>query len=104
MLEVRDETGEVVELRIEQQDFIEWGQLSPAGIILPGHPLHDATLGQTLPPGWRNEGLRKFGDVAQFAFRPGSAVMEPLSDAELREYLNSGEWDERETEINSLET
>lgn len=98
MLEIRDENGELQEVRITAQDFVDAGTLSPGGILLPGHPLFDVSLSQTLPPGWREEGLRKFGNVAQFVRRVDSPLLQPVSDAELNEYLHGGEWDEVEGE------
>jgi hypothetical protein len=98
MIEIRDEQGQLRQVRITAQDLVEAGLQSPAGVLLPGHPLFEVSLASTLPPGWREAGLRKFGNVATFVFRPGSVLMQPVSEAELMAYLDSGEWQARERE------
>lgn len=94
MIEIRDAEGDVVEVRISQQDFIDAGLQSPGGVILPGHPCHDVTLAQNLPPGWADKAANSCGAGA-FVFKLGSGLMVPASKAELTEYLDGGEYDER---------
>lgn len=102
MIEIRTPKGEVKEVQITVADFIKAGLLSPAGLLLPGHPLFDSCLFESLPPGWRAEGLKKFENTATFIIRPGKALMEPVSETELSDYLNSGEWEEREQETAAI--
>ncbi|MEM9150671.1 MAG: hypothetical protein AAGB19_09485 [Cyanobacteria bacterium P01_F01_bin.3] len=102
MIEICDQDGDVVEVRYSLNDFVEAGMLSPGGIILPKHPLHAATLNQSLPPGWdsqfsgQNQGL--------FVCRPGSDLLEPVAETGLSDYLYGGEYEQRqlETTDNSL--
>ena len=94
MIEIRDAEGNVVEVQVSAQDFIDAGLLSQGGIILPGNPLYDASLAQNLPPGWADDAVSACGAGA-FVFKLGSGVMVPVSEAELTDYLNGGEYDER---------
>lgn len=62
-------------------------------LILPGDPEFNLALG-AMPPNWQQ--ARESSD-GQFALvvRAGSAgLLEPISGAELEEYLEGGEWDE----------
>jgi hypothetical protein len=69
-----------------------------SGIILPGHPFFDDYLYSTLPPNWRDYAYRN-PDFA-FVVRPnGSGLLEAVNEEELDDYLESGEYDERLTEI-----
>lgn len=65
-------------------------------LILPGDPDFDATLAIP-PPTWRAVASRS----PQFAFvaRAGSGLLEPVTMAELEDYLEGGEYDERLIEI-----
>ncbi|MEO0537675.1 MAG: hypothetical protein AAF215_27910 [Cyanobacteria bacterium P01_A01_bin.123] len=67
-------------------------------LILPGDPLFNLTLYQTPPPNWREVTAATGGDFT-FIVRPGSEVMEPVTQAQARDYLNSGEYEEREQDI-----
>lgn len=94
MIEIRDETGATVEIRIETEDFIDAGLLSQGGVILPGHPLYDVTLSHNVPPGYHKEAIDSCNGQ-NFIFKVDSGLMVPASDAQLTEYLNGGEYDER---------
>ena len=72
--------------------------MSTTQLILPGDPLFHRTLYQSLPPNWRQVAAATGGEFT-FIVRPGSEVMEPVSQAEARDYLNSGEYEAREAEI-----
>lgn len=98
MIEVRDETGEVVEVQISAEDFVDAGLLSRGGIILPGHPCYDTTLSHNVPPGWEEEAVGSC-DGQNFVFKVDSGLMVPASDAQLAEYLQGGEYEERMTAI-----
>lgn len=103
MIEIRDETGDVVEIQISAQDFIEAGLLSAGGVLLPGHPWFDATISQNLPPGWREEAITAC-DGGCFAFKPGSALMVPVTEKALTDYIHGGEYEERLETIGDTET
>lgn len=60
-------------------------------LILPGDLEFDLTLNGTLPPTQRQD--------AVFIQRPGSLLLEPVSQDEAHEYLYSGEYDERLLEM-----
>ena len=94
MIEICDAEGDVVEVQVSAQDFIDAGLLSPGGIILPGNPAYDASLAQNLPPGWADEAVGSCGAEA-FVFKVDSGLMVPASASELTDYLNGGEYDER---------
>lgn len=66
-------------------------------LILPGDPEFDLTLA-TPPPHWQQEAARLGGEFA-FIVRADSGLLEPCSFAELDEYLEGGEYDERLTFI-----
>lgn len=66
-------------------------------LILPGDPLFDATLA-TPPPNWRDAANRD-GNTYAFVVEPGSGLARPATMAELTEYLEGGEYDERLSEI-----
>lgn len=103
MIEIRDESGDVVEIQLSTQDFVEAGLLSAGGVLLPGHPLFDVTVSQNLPPGWREQALTAC-DGGCFAFRPGSALMVPMTKEALSDYIHSGEYEERLETIGEPET
>lgn len=65
-------------------------------LILPGDPEFDVTLA-TPPPNWRTVAAQS----SNFAFvvRAGSELLEPVSMADLEDYLEGGEYDERLGEI-----
>lgn len=102
MQEIRNEQGEIVEVQITADDFVQAGLLSPGGIILPGHPWHDVTVNQHLPPGWAEQALASC-NTACFGFRVGSPLMVPMSSSELTDYLHGGEYDERQQQIGDTE-
>lgn len=63
-------------------------------LLLPGSPEYNRLL--AVPPPNRGERF--------YVVRPGgSGLMESVSDSELDEYLNSGEYDERLDEIGDNE-
>lgn len=63
-----------------------------SGLILPGHPFFDEYLYSTLPPSWRNFAYHN-PDFA-FVARAGSGLLEAVSEDELDEYLEGGEYDQ----------
>lgn len=63
-----------------------------AGLILPGHPFFDEYLYGTLPLNWRNFAFHN-PDFA-FVTRAGSGLLEAVSEAEMTEYLEGGEYDQ----------
>ncbi|MBD2100264.1 hypothetical protein [Leptolyngbya sp. FACHB-261] len=67
-------------------------------LILPGHPLFNATLGATLPPGWQQTAA--VGNEALFVVRPGlSGLFTPATPHEWRDYLEGGEYEARLEEL-----
>lgn len=66
-----------------------------SGLILPGDPEFDLTLGLTLPPAEQPD--------AVFIVRPGSLLMEAVPPDQVDEYLFSGEYDERLLEMQSYD-
>ncbi len=68
-----------------------------SNLILPGTPEFEETLGATLPPGWMQ--MASGQNEAYFIVRPGSEIMEAVTEDEYYEYQRSGEWDERTKEI-----
>lgn len=66
-------------------------------LILPGHPLFDLTLASP-PPNWREVAARD-GDTYAFVAEPGSGILRPATRAEVTDYLEGGEYDERMAEI-----
>lgn len=67
-------------------------------LILPGDSLFDETLALAKRPDWHDIAIRD-GDTYAMVAEPGSGLMRPVTKEELREYLNSGEYDERLKEI-----
>lgn len=63
-------------------------------LILPGNPLFDETLAMTPPPDWRETANKHSGQYA-FIMRSDSGLMMPCSMAELDEYIEGGEYEER---------
>lgn len=63
-------------------------------LILPGDPEFDQTLATTPPPNWREIATRHHGEYA-FIMRSDSGLMMPCSMAELDEYIEGGEYEER---------
>jgi hypothetical protein len=61
-------------------------------LILPGDAEYHLTLNGMLPPVDRDR-------QPLFIQRPGSCLLEPATPEEMTEYLLSGEYDERLTEI-----
>jgi hypothetical protein len=68
-----------------------------SSLILPGHPLFDETLGEAIPPNWREVAARERGIC--FVFCSESGLMRPATAAEITEYLEGGEYDERLAQI-----
>ena len=64
--------------------------LTASRLILPGDPLYYATLASP-PPVLPSEGC--------YIARSGSGLLEPATPAEIREYLEGGEYDARLGEI-----
>lgn len=60
-------------------------------LLLPGDPGFYETLSR--PPELNRD------DRQLFVVKPGSLLMEPVNDSEMIEYLYSGEYDERLSEI-----
>ncbi|WP_242049315.1 MULTISPECIES: hypothetical protein [Nostocales] len=61
-----------------------------AGLILPGHPFFDQYLYSSLPPGWQNN----FNSDFAFVARAGSGILEVVTEDELAEYCEGGEYDQ----------
>jgi hypothetical protein len=57
-------------------------------LILPGSKLFDETLGMNLPPGHI--------PGSHFVARADSGILEPVSGKDLTEYLDGGEYEERQ--------
>lgn len=70
-------------------------------LILPGHPLFNATLA-TPPPNWGQVAARD-GNTYAFVAELGSGIMRPATQEELTDYLEGGEYDERMAEIGEAE-
>ncbi|WP_196517084.1 hypothetical protein [Nostoc sp. WHI] len=64
-----------------------------SGLILPGHPFFDDWLYCTLPPTWRNFAYHN----PNFAFvaRSGSGLLEAVTEDEMEDYIEGGEYDQR---------
>lgn len=69
-------------------------------LLLPGDPEFDRALA-TPPPNWRQFAANQ----PSFAFvaRAGSGILEPVSMADLEDYIEGGEYDERLDEIEDAE-
>lgn len=67
-----------------------------ANLILPGHPLFDLTLQTTPPPGWHQQASSGFAFVVR---ADGSGMLDLVDEAELEEYLEGGEYDQRLVEL-----
>ncbi|MCU0525163.1 MAG: hypothetical protein MUF72_10090 [Elainella sp. Prado103] len=67
--------------------------MKKSNLILPGDPEFNLALA-TPPPNWQQEAARWGGEFA-FIVRAESGLLEPCSFAELDEYLEGGEYDER---------
>lgn len=65
-------------------------------LLLPGMPGFYETLYSRIPP---HDGSRE----TVFIVRAGGSVLEPVSDEVANEYLNGGEFEEREAEMEVLE-
>ncbi|MBE9210235.1 hypothetical protein IQ244_27805 [Nostoc sp. LEGE 06077] len=63
-----------------------------SGLILPGHPWFYNYLHGTLPIGWQNFADRN-PDFA-FVARAGSGILEVVTEDELEEYCEGGEYDQ----------
>lgn len=66
-------------------------------LILPGHPLFDETLGEAIPPNWREVAARQEGIC--FVASPETGLMRPATAAETTEYLMGGEYGQRLEQI-----
>ena len=71
-------------------------------LILPGNPLFDATLATAIPPNWREVAEQAQAQPAYVACA-GSGLLRPASPEELVEYLEGGEFDEREEELEEMD-
>ncbi len=69
-----------------------------SGIILPGHPFFEQYLYCTLPPNWRNFAYCN-PDFAFIASPGSNGLLKAVTDDELEEYLEGGEYDERLNEM-----
>ena len=70
-------------------------------LILPGDPLFDLTLA-TPPPDW-GQVAAKDGNTYAFVAELGSGLMRPVTQSELVDYLEGGEYDDRMAEIGEVE-
>jgi hypothetical protein len=73
-----------------------------AGLILPGHPFFDQYLCATLPPDWRDFAYYN-PDFAFIVRADGSGLLEAVTEDELEEYIEDGELDLRELEMEENE-
>lgn len=71
-------------------------------LLLPGEPGFAEILAYTPPPNWRDVAARD-GNSYAYVAEPGSAILRAVGMAELDEYLEGGEYDERLAEIEDLE-
>lgn len=62
-----------------------------AGLILPGHPFFNDWLYATLPPSWRDFAFHN-PDFC-FVAREGSGLLEAVSEKDMEEYVEGGEYD-----------
>jgi hypothetical protein len=68
-------------------------------LILPGDPLFDLTLATAIPPGWRQT-ADQCGQQVAFVAAPGDGgLLRPATPAELEDYLEGGEYDDRQAEL-----
>lgn len=70
-------------------------------LILPGTIEFEETLGTMLPYNWQEIAYSACGDY-NFIARAGSGILEAVPEAEAREYLYGGEYDQRLDEIEEL--
>jgi hypothetical protein len=63
-------------------------------ILLPGDPGFQEILGMALPPGWRGERDRLHGEYA-FVADAQTGMLRTASEAELLEYIEGGEYEQR---------
>lgn len=66
-------------------------------LILPGDPLFNLTLAVPRPD-WKAVAARD-GDTYAFVAELGSGIMRPVTQTDLIDYLEGGEYDERMTEL-----
>jgi hypothetical protein len=66
-------------------------------LILPGDPLFNETL-MNPPPNW-GEVADRDGDCVSFVADPVTGLFRAVTQAELEEYLEGGEYEERLIEI-----
>lgn len=69
-----------------------------SGIILPGHPFFEQYLYCTLPPDWKNFAYHN-PDFAFIVSPGGNGLLKAVTNDELEEYLEGGEYDERLSEM-----
>lgn len=62
-----------------------------AGLILPGHPFFDDWLYSSLPPAWRDFAFHN-PDFC-FVARSDTGLLEAVSEKEMMEYVEGGEYD-----------
>jgi hypothetical protein len=67
-------------------------------IILPDNPLFYDTLFRFQPPDWFSKASQD-GNSIRFVFRKNTGLMEAVTEEELEEYLNGGEYEERLEDI-----
>lgn len=70
-------------------------------LILPGNPLFDLTLASP-PPNWGEVAARD-GNSVSFVADPVSGIFRAVTEAELDEYLEGGEYEERLIEIGEFD-
>lgn len=73
-----------------------------SNLILPGNPLFDLTLSQSLPPNWSEISNQNGGQCA-FVVRSNTGIMEAVSDPDLDDYLYGGEYIERSEQVEDSE-
>lgn len=70
-------------------------------LILPGDPTFNETL-MNPPPNWGQIAARD-GNCVNFVADPDSGIFRAVTEAELQEYLEGGEYETRLMEIDELE-
>lgn len=71
-------------------------------LLLPGEPGFAEILAYTPPPNWREVAARD-GTSYAYVAEPGSALLRAVGMAELEEYLEGGEYDDRLAELDDWE-
>lgn len=74
------------------------------GLILPGSLAYAVALTEIPPvPTWRAEAERTNGETYLICRAGSQGLMEPVSYVEWLDYINGGELDERQAEVDALE-